>query len=101
MPEGARDEEHDHEGSFAEGQEQAEHHPEAEHEGDFAEGQERRGNAERDPGVAPEGQPGKLCRGLPQTSLKDFATGIPIKGKALYDQGSQCLCPMNRFTTTS
>jgi hypothetical protein len=53
MPEGARDEEHDHEGSFAEGQEQAEHHPEAEHEGDFAEGQERRGNAERDPGVAP------------------------------------------------
>jgi hypothetical protein len=48
------DEEHDHEGTFAEGQEQVEHHPERErrggfaeehdehqHEGTFATGQER------------------------------------------------------------
>jgi len=34
------DEEHEHKGSFAEGQEEREHHPESEHEGDFAEGQE-------------------------------------------------------------
>ena len=37
----ARDEEHRHEGTFAEGQEQREHHPEDAHEhGDFAEGEE-------------------------------------------------------------
>ena len=35
------DEEHEHEGSFAEGQELGEHHPEADKHGDFAEGQEK------------------------------------------------------------
>ena len=40
MSEGVRDEEHEHEGSFAEGQEEREHHPEVEPKRDFAEGQE-------------------------------------------------------------
>ena len=38
--------EREHEGSFAEGQEDAEHHPEDEDMGDFAEGQESEGTHE-------------------------------------------------------
>ena len=40
------DEEHEHRGSYGEGQEEREHHPEREARGDFAEGQER---ADHDP----------------------------------------------------
>ena len=40
MSDRGSDEEHEHEGSFAEGQEEQEHHPEVEAPGDFAEGQE-------------------------------------------------------------
>lgn len=41
MIERTPDEEHEHEGSFAEGQEEREHHPETEPKGDFAEGEEQ------------------------------------------------------------
>ena len=70
------DEEHEHKGSFAEGQEVREHHPEVEREGDFAEGQEEvdhpAGGAEHT-GTFAEGE---ADEGHHEAPAGDFAEGV-------------------------